>query len=76
MAGRTLLQVDQTTSPDQGLLWHERERREDPDLERTRRLCARRHREEAAGPRRQPLQTPANSEHHTVRENAHFYGTF
>src|ERR1019366_10692190 len=47
LAGRAFLQVDQTASPDQAVLWHLRERGEDTDLDRCVGLCAARHRPEA-----------------------------
>ena len=47
LAGGTVLQIDQTAPADQGVLWHQRERREDPDLDRGVRLRARRDRSQA-----------------------------
>jgi len=34
LAGGVAFQVDQTASPSQGFLWHHRERRQDPDMDR------------------------------------------
>ena len=69
----TLFSVDQTTSADQSA---RRRTGEDPDLDRAVDLCLAGHRQEASFPRHQPLQTSADFEHHAVRENAHFYGSF
>ena len=51
-AGRAVLQVDQAASAHQEVLWHIRKRGEDADLDRRFGLCAGRHRQEAAEPRR------------------------
>lgn len=40
LAGRALLQVDQTASADQAILRYFRERREEPSMDRRRHLCA------------------------------------
>jgi hypothetical protein len=48
LAGRALLQVDQTAPPDQGILRDLRERGEDTNRDRHLGLCPRRHRQEAA----------------------------
>ena len=47
--------MDQAAPTNQVFLWHQRERRKDPDLDRSVGLCARRHRPEALGPGDQPL---------------------
>jgi hypothetical protein len=41
--------VDQAAPPNQVFLWHQRERCEDPNLDRRVGLCARRYRPEALG---------------------------
>ena len=61
----TVFSVDQTASPHQGILRHQRERREDSNLDRGVRLCPRRHRPEARQARSQPLPNPTDSERHT-----------
>jgi hypothetical protein len=48
VAGLTVLQMDQTTSTDQGVLWYLGQRREDADLDRRDRLPARGDREETS----------------------------
>ena len=55
LADRVVLQVDQAASADQGVLRHDRECRQDADLDRSLGLCAGRHRQEAAPALRQPL---------------------
>ena len=76
LAGRALLQVDQATSAHQSLLRHQRECREDADLDRHLRLCPGRHRQETARPRRHALPIPPGLEPDPLRENAHFYCGF
>ena len=55
LAGGIVFQMDQTASADQGLLRHQRERREDPDLDAVSRLRAGRHHPQALGAGGQPL---------------------
>ena len=50
LAGGIVLQVDQTTPADQSLLWHQRERGEDPDMDRRLGLRTRGHHPQAPGP--------------------------
>ncbi len=60
LAGGTILQVDQAAPPHQVFLWHQRERSEDPNLDRRLRLRAGRHRSQALGPGDQPLPNPTD----------------
>ena len=46
----TLLSLDQNAPQNQSVLWHQRERGEDPDLDRSRRLRPRRHRQRSGWP--------------------------
>ncbi len=70
LAGRAVLQVDQTASADQGLLRDFRECRQDPDLDRHRGLRVGRHREEATQAGGQSLFDPPDSQRLALRENA------
>jgi len=67
--------MDQAAPPHQGLLRHQRERREDANLDRRLRLRLGCHRPQAFGPGRIALPNPTSPQCHTVRENAHFTGT-
>jgi hypothetical protein len=69
------LQVDHAALANPSLLWHQRERREDPNLDRCVRLRARRHRTEAPRRGSQSLPDSTRSEFDTFRENADFSGT-
>ena len=57
------------------LLRNQRERGEDPNLDRRQRLRAGRHRPQTARPGGQPLPNPTDSQPNSIRENAHFTGT-
>ena len=74
LAGRTVLQMDQTASSNQGVLWDQRERREDSDLDCRRHLRACGHRSKAARPERQPLPDSTDLQPYSFRENAAFTG--
>lgn len=76
LASGTVLQVDQATPPDQDLLWHHRERRDDPDLDRHLRLCPGRHRSQDPENRSESLHNSTDFECHPLRENPHLSGTF
>jgi len=60
LAGRTLLQVDQTTPSNQVFLWNLRERSEDPNLDRCQYVCSRRHHQERIKTRPKPQRNLAN----------------
>jgi hypothetical protein len=75
LAGGTLLQMDQAAPAHQGLLRHQRERRQDPNLDRHLGLRPRRHRAETTCPRSYPLPNPTDSERRPIRENPAFTGT-
>jgi len=74
LASGTVLQMDQAASAHQGVLRHQRECCEDPNLDCRRGLCTRGHHPEATRPRGDPLPNPTDSQRHTFRENAHFAG--
>ena len=57
------------------LLGHQRERRQDPDMDRRQYLCSGRHRAQTSGNGGQPLPDPTDSQPNSIRENAHFTGT-
>ena len=76
LAGRTVLQMDQAAPTDQGLLRHLRERREDPNLDRHRRVRAGCHHQEAAPARGQSLLDPPDSQRLALRENPSSRGTY
>ena len=69
LAGGVVLQVDQTTSANQSVLRHLRERGQDPDLDRYQHLRARGHRQEAATRRPPSGRNPANLHRFAVRES-------
>ena len=68
---RAVLQMDQTVPPDQDLLRHLRERSQDAGLGCRLRLRPRGHPEEGTRPRAIHGRDSANSQPHTLRENAH-----
>jgi len=70
LAGRTLLQVDQAAPADQGLLWHQRERSEDANLDCSLGLRPGGHRPQALGVGGEPLPDSTDSERNAFRENA------
>src|SRR3990172_1170471 len=76
LAGRTVLQMDQAAPAHQSLLRYLGERGQDPDLDRHLRLRPRRHCQEAAKTRTQPLLNSTDSERDPFREKPHFAGTF
>ena len=71
LASRTVLQVDQATPTHQALLWHLRERREDPGLDRGRCVRLSCHRSQAAQSGVVLARNVTDSEHHTVRQNTY-----
>ena len=64
------------TPANQGLLWYHRKRLEDPDMDCYLRLCPRGYREENPETGPKPLHNSTDSEHHSLRENTNFSGTF
>jgi hypothetical protein len=76
LAGRIVLQVDQAASPDQEILRHVGQRRENANLDRSFRLRPGRHRQEAPRPGRLPLHIAADFLRHPFRENADAAGSF
>ena len=75
-AGRIVLQVDQTASAHQEILWALTQRGENPNLDRHLRLCAAGHRPQAPEARTQPVPDVANFQPLTFRKNATFTGVF
>lgn len=69
---RIILQVDQTESQNQSLLWHFTQQREDTNLDCRHRLRASSHRQKAVGFAAQLLPNFTNFEFDTFRESAHF----
>src|SRR5579863_34100 len=67
--------LDQAAPPDQILLWHQRERRKDPNLDCRVDLRAGRHRPKAVGAGAQPLPDSTGPQRNAFRENAHFTGS-
>src|SRR5882724_4206575 len=76
LAGGTVLQVDQATSSYQGLLWHQRQCREDSDLDRYLYLCLGGDRQKALEPRSQLVLRSTNFERDDLGENSDLTGTF
>ena len=76
LAGRAVLQVDQTAPADQGVLRHKRERAKDSNMDRHFRIRSRGHCQEAIKTGSEPLHNSTNFECDHVRENAHFAGAF
>src|SRR6266540_3104846 len=68
--------MDQATLAHQGVLRNFRERGEDPDLDRSVRLRARRHRQEAIRAQGFSVRTPTDSEPHALRTRANRSGTY
>ena len=76
LAGGAVFQMDQAASQNQGVLWDNRECREDSDLDCYLRLrsCSDCQKNPETGP--ESLHNSTDSERHPIRENAHFTGTF
>ena len=64
LASRIVLQVDQATPANQEILWHQRERSEDPDLDCHLDLRAGDHRPQASRVGGQPLPDSTDSQYH------------
>ena len=76
VASGIVFQMDQATPADQVLFRHLGERCEDPNLDRRRRVRARRHRQEATRHPSRSLHFFAGFEPHLVRENTIICNTF
>ena len=72
--GGAVLQVDQAALADQEVLRHQRERREDPDLDRRLGVRAGGDRAQEVGSGGESLPNPTDSQRYAFRENAHFTG--
>ena len=75
LAGGTLLQVDQATSANQVVLRHQRERRQDADLDRCLDLRAHCYRPETPRAGSESLPDFTDFQRYAIRKNAHFTGT-
>jgi hypothetical protein len=75
LASGAILQMDQATLAHQGLLRNQRERREDPNLDRRFGLRSGRHRTQTARTGGQSLPNPTGAQSNSVRENPNFTGT-
>src|SRR5207249_5756457 len=76
MAGRTVLQVDQTTSAHQALFWYIRERSQNPNLDRGVRLRARRHHQKTPQPQRFAAHASTDSVRHPLRKTRSSRGSY
>ena len=72
LANRTLLQMDQTTSPHQKFFRHFRQQRQDPSLDSHHCLCVSSSRQEALGTQARSLHFVTDPESHPFRQNPHF----
>jgi hypothetical protein len=70
VAGRAVLQMDQTAPAHQGFLWHFRERGQNPSLDRHRGLCAGGRCQETPESRCLALYDPTDFEPDALREDA------
>ncbi len=71
-----VLQMDQAEPAHQGLLWHQRECRQNPDMDRCHRLLVDCHPEETAQNRGQSLHNSTDFKRDRVRENAYKTATY
>src|SRR5271157_46827 len=69
LAGGTVLQMDQAAPAHQGVLRHQRKRRQIANLDRRLGLRPRRHRQKTPRASRQPLRNSTNPQPHPLREN-------
>ena len=74
LADRIILQMDQATSSNQSLLWHERQCRQDSDLDRHHRLCDDRNRQKATEVGTESLHNSTDFKRHSFRKNPDFRG--
>src|SRR5882724_12186206 len=75
VASRIVFPVDQNAPTDQGLLRHQRERGEDPNLDRRLRLRPGGNCSQAPRAGIESLPNSTDFERDALRENAHFTGT-
>jgi hypothetical protein len=73
---RAVLQMDQTAPTNQSVLWHQRERAEDSNMDRHFCMRSRGHCQEAIEAGSEPLHNSTNFACDHIRENANFAGTF
>ncbi len=73
---RVVFQMDQTTSTNQGILWHFRKCGQDPNMDCHLGLSARGHNQETVKLRFEPLHNFTDFERHAFRKNPYFTGSF
>src|SRR5947209_2987444 len=76
MAGRTFLSMDQTASARESIFWHQRECRQNPNMDRGVGLRPRCNHPQAAQSFPQPLRDSTNFEREPIRENPARYTTY
>ena len=76
LASRVVFQMDQTTSTNQGILWHFRKCGQDPNMDCHLGLSARGHNQETVKLRFEPLHNFTDFERHAFRKNPYFTGSF
>ncbi len=74
--GGIVFQMDQTAPADQAVFWHDRQRRQDANLDRRERLCPRCNCQKAASSQSEPLHFATDFKPKPIRENAYFTGLF
>jgi hypothetical protein len=74
LADRIIFQMDQAAPSHQSVLWHQRERSEDSDLNRSLDLCAGGYHPETAWAGEESLPNSTDSQHHDARKSTHFTG--
>jgi hypothetical protein len=74
LADRIILQIDQAASSNQGLLWHERQGGQDPDLDCHHRLSARSNRQKSTETGKESLHNSTDFEHQSFRKKPDFRG--
>jgi hypothetical protein len=74
LANRALLQMDQTTSSNQSLLWYNRERRQNTDMDCHHRLCVGGNRQKTFEARPESLHNSTDFKYLAFRKNPDFRG--
>jgi hypothetical protein len=74
LANLALLQMDQTTSSNQSLLWYNRERRQNTDMDCHHRLCVGGNRQKTFEARPEPLHNSTDFKYLAFRKNPDFRG--
>ena len=76
LADRNFLQMDQAVPANQNILWHNRERGEDSNLDCHQRLCFGGNCQEGTENRDEFGRNSANSQHCTFRESSYYTSTY